>query len=283
MRKKDKPFTLIELLVVIAIIAILAAMLLPALQQARDRAMSTKCVGNMKQLLTIAQQYMDENKGVWPNDKNNTTTWLYSLWVGGYIGGGPEGIPAAQIYTAYCDWVKSGKHPLIECPSVPVNYPATGTLYPQGYGSQYQHNSVSGDPPFGSCFHLPQESGFSRGYKTSSDNLNNPYIDPLSPSQRILLSDSVSAGWAAEGTLVQRTNLYGYNSSSKSYGTFYPVHNGRIVIGAVGGNVATPDMDTLTTSYFIPYFAKGNHRSILPGAYFNPELGKYVKRGDDGF
>ena len=66
-----KFFTLIELLVVIAIIAILAAMLLPALQQARERGKSAGCINKLKQIGLALSQYYNDHKVLVPRRKPN--------------------------------------------------------------------------------------------------------------------------------------------------------------------------------------------------------------------
>src|SRR5436309_5933265 len=79
----SKPFTLIELLVVIAIIAILAALLLPALSQAKAKGIRPKCLANIKQILLSTHMYVLDWNDIlpytsWSSDTRDVPNWCYT-------------------------------------------------------------------------------------------------------------------------------------------------------------------------------------------------------------
>ncbi len=156
---KRQAFTLIELLVVIAIIAILASLLLPAVNRALDMARGVECMSHHRALGLRLVDYVRDNNGNYPPSETNGL-WRGNDGFGGYTG---SGLPWCILPLGEEEYYESTRW-LIRCPSVKREY---GPCRSMDIGYNYWLAPRIPDP-------VPSNPDNEMCYKINESDLRNP-------------------------------------------------------------------------------------------------------------
>ena len=218
--RRIRSFTLIELLVVIAIIAILAAMLLPALNKARASARGIHCAGNMKTLGMAAALYTDLYNGVLVPICKNDWSWQ-DPW---YNSPNQGGLIYIRLFLGNNNWNQMYVPTKMLCPSVAAgqNEKATWGIYDQFVRiSFYGMNRVNCD------------NQYSQGDYWVID-----FRRVKSPARKLLHIDTRSAGNATAGSGKWNVWQTDADPALSTAGVAYN-HNNRASVLFIDGHVST--------------------------------------------
>ena len=253
--KRNRKFTLIELLVVIAIIAILAAILMPALSQARERAKSSGCINNLKQVSLACSSYAEDNNNYFYTLDDGGSIWSRNslqIRLSHYVGG-----PTKKTLDALAAADRDK-----QCPKVFLCPSSSGTALKAIDGGNT--STYTSDLSYGFTVSFYRaEPGIhmylGKSWPTVTASLYFP------PSKLVVGGDNA---WynnrSGRVTQVQVDATMG--------GAFYTRHAGRGNFFTLAGNVASLTGAELCGFFAVPYRASNGNSYAVPIKRYVTEL-----------